>query len=243
MKTTIRDLVDGPYPLAGIKGAVEKKSSVSPLAQHVASHLTDPVGSTKETFGDLSQKKLDYQQAQENAKLQLAPVKSFIQQAEQQHGLDQNQNGIPDDEEMGYQDPNNPNPMMGKPGMPGMNPNLPPNMQQKPGMMQQNNPAMNKNVPGTGPKLYPGRSPAPGSMVRPQNMGTAQPGMQNPAGTPSAKPPAAGPKKVTQKKPGAAPGRSIKVHVAANAGQVSMKRTKLDAAIANSNMSSCSMKK
>ena len=198
-KCTLRSMIDGPYPLAGIKGA-------SPMAKQVSEHVQDPVGATKEGFEELNEKQLEYELAKQNMARQLAPVKSVIQHVENTHGLNE-------DEEMGYQDPNM------------MDPNMPPNMQQQPGMMQQNNPAMNKTGPGFGPKL---NAPSTWKMATPQPMGKMQPGQpQSGAGFPSkaptgrmgpqAQPQNAAPKKPAAKKTGGATGRAVKVHVSAGA--------------------------
>jgi hypothetical protein len=197
-RTTLRSMIDGPYPLAGIRGA-------SPLAKHVSNHIQDPVGATKEGFEDLQQKSLEYEQAKDNMRRQLAPVESVIQHVKDTHDLDP-------DAELGYQDPNNPNQMqpggMQLPGMPmkpgqmpqmqpGQNPNLPPNMQQKPGMMQQARPGANVSQPGTGPRV-------------------AQPG-QPQQEKPVAKKAASNGNGKKSASPKGQPQRGIKVHVTAGA--------------------------
>lgn len=231
-RTTIRSMIDSDYPLAGIAGAVEKPApgrKASPAAEHVAQHLEDPVGATKEGFEELADKQLQYDLAKENMKRKLAPVEAVIQHVKQTHGLDENQNGIPDEEE-GYQDPNQMQPgTVNRMPPQGMNkPGVPPNMAQRPGMMQQNRPGANVNVPGAGPAI------------------AVKPGMQQPVGKPTGQfnPPAArppAPKKVMQKKPGADKGRSIKVHVSGGAApgiRPAVGRTQMEAAAAVSNLGS-----
>lgn len=223
MRHTLRQMVDGD--LAGIRAA-------SPAAKNVAETIQDPVGTTKEGFEDLQQKQLEYELAKQNMKRQLAGPQAVIDHVKQTHGLDENQNGIPDDQEMGYQDPN----------MPG-------NMQQMPGKMQQNFPAANKNVPGAGPGLAQPSKPMVGKpgmpMMNQPGMPPrgpspiAQPGMQNPAAKPTGQtnPPAKGGKPPAKKEDS---GRGIKVHVSANTPvRDAVGLRQMESAVAQRNMTSC----
>ena len=203
---TLRDLVDGnaicaagptagfmspttPSPMGSSQTSIGKpskkagkngagKQSLSPLAQHVADHLGDAHGATKEGFTDLTQKKLEYDMARENMQRELAPVQSTIDHIAQTHGIapgmgtpgmtPANQPGIDPNGPMGTapgQDPNQPgmndDPEMDEQGNPL-------NMGQTVGRMAQNRPSLAGHQPGV--------SPGPAESVRPPKMGMPKPG-------------------------------------------------------------------
>lgn len=205
------------------------KSQGTALATHVSNHLQDPIGTTKEGFDELQQKKLEYDMAKENMSRELAPVQSVIDHVSQMHDL--NKNGIPDE----LEDPNDPNApmqkgnsmMQGDQGMGYHGPNnagqpggMPQNMQQQPGRMQQGAPGKAVSYPGAGPKI-PG---APAQQAKPE--------------APAAK---AAPK--GQMRPGKQAQRGIKVSVRAADGisnGVSRRIRSSFAAAELGNMSCCS---
>ena len=178
----------GPDGKPLVTGKVPPPENPTPqaknMADHVANHVQDPLGSTKEMFDNLQDKNLQYETAKEEAKRQLLPVKQVIQHVEQTHNLNP-------DEQMGWTDPNTGMPMNGmmpgatpgapmgpmakQPGMqpPGMGPGIPPNMAQTPGQMNMNRPSQAGFAPGTAPGQQ--------TQVRPGKMGQPQPGQGDPA--------------------------------------------------------------
>lgn len=165
-----------------------KNGKASPAAQHVLSHLGDPLGATKEGFTDLTQKKSDYDNARAEMQRELTMPQAVIDHVAQIHGLvpggqpgqiptpgmtpAQGQpgqidpaTGQPMDPN---QDPNNP----GGNDNPDMDPvtGNPTNMSQKPGQINQNRPSMAGHQPGV--------SPGPAQSVVPGKMGMPQPGGQ-----------------------------------------------------------------
>lgn len=195
---TLRMMLDNSIYGQANDTKVANTKNASPLARHVSNHIQDPVGATKESLSNLTEKKLVYEQAKQDLSRQLAPVKSIIQNIEQEHDL--NQNGIPDELE------NNPdlNPAArgGGPGMANRfapDNGVPPNMAKEPGKenMMMPNPGM--NMPGAGPKIgdeltMPQHKPAAKSGMAPKakmsdvNQSKLslknRPGMQQPQGFP-----------------------------------------------------------
>ena len=139
------------------------KPAAKNAAEHVANHIQDPLGSTQETFQQLGQKQLEYEQQKENARRTLAPVKAVLQHVTQLHQLE------PEDEAMGYQDPNNPQPQQpnfAQPSAPGAAPK---------GNMASPTDQMNRNRPSqTG--FAPGKTAGPAQSVRPAKLGQPAPG-------------------------------------------------------------------
>lgn len=148
--TTLRDIVDG-----------KDLSCASPIASHVGKHIQDPVGATKDVFKNLSQKRMDYDQAREEGRRQLAPVQTIIDHVSQLHGLEPGQSmpGVNDGELDEYGNPIN--------------------MQQTPGAMNMNRPSVVGNQPGV----------APGSQnqVVPPKLGQASPGSPTARNSPNPK--------------------------------------------------------
>jgi len=161
------------------------KGKLSPGAQHVQDHIADPLGATKEGFTDLTNKKLQYDQARENMQRELSMPQAVINHVSQIHGIIPGQPAgqQPTPGMTGNQpqiDPATGLPMQGQPGQdpndPGMNDNPdmdpmsgnPANMNQTPGQMNQNRPSMAGHQPGV--------SPGPSENVRPGKMGIPQPG-------------------------------------------------------------------
>lgn len=225
MATTLRRMID--------HGQI---AAASPLAQHVAQHLEDPLGSTKEDFEDLTKKRLDYEVAKENARRKLLPVQSVLDHVNQVHQLD----GIPNPADP--DDPDNPDMEQGATALPG----VPGNMQQVPGRQQMNKPAgMTPTRPGVGPRVplanprgprvpgsVPGQSARPTEAVRPPKMGMPQPGQARPgqvAGNPSARP------KPKAKTAAGKPGQKIKVEVHSSARKF-VRRNSLEAGVARSSL-------
>jgi hypothetical protein len=201
--TTLRDIIDGkaieniPALLAATKA--------SPLTNHVSRHVQDPVGATKDQFGKLQQKKLEYDMAREETQRNLAPVQSVISHLSTLHNLQPNQqpmldqNGQNPDEAQGYDENGNPI-----------------NTQQQPGQtMNQSRPSLVGHQPGV--------APGPSAQVVPPKMGVPKPGQGNAstrAGNPgqSIKPPAkalgqGGKGKGNSQKSKAGTGRPINVTV------------------------------
>lgn len=203
----LRDMIDHNTIFAGAPAA--KKPS--PVAQHVASHIQDPLGSTKQDFTDLTDKRLAYDSARSKAQMNLAPVQSVIDHASLLHGLTIPRGGQPmpgtpgmDTAQPGAQD----NPELDENGNP-----IPPNQNTMPGTAgqtqtgQPNGPGalIGKPMPGNGnspknmsqtvgkmnsnrPSLagqQPGVSPGPAESVRPPKLGMAQPGKPSASNAPN----------------------------------------------------------
>ena len=197
---TLRALIDGhsihaqapPYapPAPDPSAAKPKpkanggsKKSMSPAAQHITNHLSDPMGATKEGFQDLTQKKLQYDQARESMQRELTAPQAVIDHLSQMHGLIPGTTGMPPTPGLGTatpgQDPN----MM--PGQGGMNPDgeegydedgNPINMGQTAGKMNMNRPSQVGHQPGV--------APGPAQSVVPPKMGMAKPGGPGAKGMP-----------------------------------------------------------
>jgi hypothetical protein len=174
-----------------IYATAPKAKKPSPVAQHVADHMQDPLGATKDGFQDMQQKKLEYDMSREKMQRNLAPVQSVIDMASQLHGLTippggmmpgtpamgQGQPGAQDNPEMdedgnplppgqsGQGQPSGPGALIGKP-MPGQG--IPGNMSQTVGNMNSNRPSL--------AGFQPGVSPMDQQQVRPPKLGQAQPG-------------------------------------------------------------------
>jgi hypothetical protein len=156
---TLRSIIDGTTIFA----AAPKAKNPSPIAKHIADHMQDPLGATKEVFQDLQEKKLAYDNARENAQRSLAPVKSTLDHVSQMHGiqpgmatpgLDQGPMGMgqnPDDPDQ-LDENGNPLNMSQQPGGP--------NGMQRPSQQG----------------FAPGVAPGPQEGVRPAKMGQAAPG-------------------------------------------------------------------
>jgi hypothetical protein len=201
----LREMIDNRTICAG----APKVSKPSPVAQHVASHVQDPVGATKDTFSKLTQKKMEYDMAREEAQRNLAPVQSTLTHISQMHGI---QPGMGTPGMMPAQQPVNPD----DPEQYDENGN-PINMQQTTGQMNMNRPSQVGSQPGV--------APGPAQSVVPPKMGMpkpGQPGMQNPmakkpAGNkslPGAKGP--GDPKVankTKKAQNSSPGKEVELHI------------------------------
>jgi hypothetical protein len=197
---TLRDMIDNNTIFAGAPAA--KKPS--PVAEHVANHIKDPLGSTKEDFTDLTDKRLAYDSARSKAQMNLAPVQSVIDHASMLHGLTIPRGGTPmpgtpgmDTAQPGAQDnpeldengnpippgQNGMPPTAGQPGQNGSTPNGPgaligktmPGNGNSPKNMSQTVGKMNSNRPSLAGQ-QPGVSPGPQESVRPPKLGMAQPG-------------------------------------------------------------------
>ena len=189
----LRDIIDDKV----ICAAAPRASKPSSVAQHVASHIQDPLGSTKQDFQDLSEKKLAYDQSRAQAQMNLAPVQSVLDHASQLHGLTiprsagmmpgtpgmdlgqpgqgpQNNDSNNPVDEQGNPTPGAPGAIIGKP-MPGNGKN--------PGNMSQTTGKMNSNRPSLA-GFQPGVSPGPAESVRPTKLGQAQPGKQSARNSP-----------------------------------------------------------
>lgn len=207
----------------------------SPMANHIANHMQDPLGATKEGYQNLTQKKLEYDQAREDMQRNLAPVKSVMDHVSQIHGI---QPGAPAGQiptpgmtpGQPQIDPMTGQPMAGGPGQdpnnPGQNDNPeldefgnPVNMGQTTGKMNQNRPSMAGHQPGV--------APGPQQSVVPGKMGMPRPGGMQQTNKPAAKPKGAGgmpgakgpgDPKVAGKnnKAQSNSSRQIKIHVAAS---------------------------
>jgi hypothetical protein len=231
----------GKAPKPGKNGASGKNS---PAAEHVLSHLSDPMGATKPGFQQLTQAKLEYDQQRENMQRELAMPQAVIDHMSQIHGLVPGgmpgqvpTPGMNPSQPPGQIDPMTGQPMQAQPGQdpnnPGMNddPDMDPqsgnpaNMSQTVGKMNQARPSMAGHQPGV--------SPGPAESVRPGKMGMPQPGgAQNNQYNKTAAPPkgnrslpgAKGPgdPKVANrtKKAQNNSGRQIKVHVSAASAPV-----------------------
>src|ERR1039458_4246460 len=112
----LRAMIDSLTIYAGIPpvksktaGSSKSKSTPSAAAQHVANHVQDPVGATKEGFADLTQKKLAYDQSREEMQRQLTMPQAIINQMSQLHNIN----------------PQDPGQMPGMGMTPGMDPNNP----------------------------------------------------------------------------------------------------------------------
>lgn len=220
----LRDMIDGTT----ITAAAPVPKKPSPVAQHVSNHIQDPVGATKEGFGELQDAKLKYDMEREKMQRNLAPVQSVMQHVSQVHGIQPGM-GTPG---MGVADQggmNSDNPDVDEDGNP-----IDPEQARQPGQMGQNNPIMSKmnqgrpSVVGTQPGVAPGAQ----KQVVPQKMGMPKPGGPGASNSPqpkgagvkpvakTAKPPAKGggkaPAKAAPK--GGASGREVKINVTASRG-------------------------
>ena len=243
----LREIIDGTTIVAaGIAPPKAKSKSSSPMVKHISDHVQDPVGATKEGFGKLQRKKLEYDQERENMQRELSPVQSVINHVSQIHNLTPNAGVSPLTDPMMMdpgQDPMNPQGMVGQdPNNPAENDNPdmdengdPANMNQTIGKMNQSRPSLAGHQPGV--------APGDGQTVRPPKMGVPKPGQGN-AGSASGSPgtkqygkPAAPPKgsgKVMPKAPGSKQvadknkkaqnnsSRQIKVNVSASAFDTSI---------------------
>jgi|HubBroStandDraft_5_1064220.scaffolds.fasta_scaffold00774_13 hypothetical protein len=183
---TLRQMVDGR--------TLETVKAASPAAKHVANHVQDPFGATKDGVDDLNKARMEYEVQKNNMRTQLAPVEAVVQGIKNMHQLDGPGDGSPLD--MSPNNPaNQPPQMLDQNGMVMGQPNLgqmtapqgginapasagsqidestgvPQNMEQSPGAK------MNMNRPSLS-GFQPGVSPGPAESVRPGKMGTPQPG-------------------------------------------------------------------
>lgn len=232
----LRDMLDANTIYAGPPVA----KNPSPAAKHVTDHMDDPMGSTKEGFTDLTQKKLQYDTARENMQRQLSMPQAVINHVSQVHGLQPNTGmmneqgtpgmGNPDDPNAQTDDQGNPLPQGAQGGMPGSMPGAAPTG--TPGMMPKPV-GTNSRPPLAG---QPGQAPGPAQSAMPPKLGVPSPGKQGmtPKGSPmgqpkvAAKPAGAG--KAMPKAPGSGAvqnrakkaqdnsARQIKVHVTASSG-------------------------
>ena len=250
--TTLRKMIDGGLPLAGIKAAaplIEKpepsvdedeveqpapkaaKGKHSPMAQQVSNTMQDPVGATKKTFGTLAKKKMEYDLAKEEAMRELAPVQSVLDHVSQMHDL--NKNGIPDEME-------NPDQQFGGPKMPGD-----PLMQKAaPGKMNPAMPGGAPSYPGVGPRVG---QPGLGKSMPQQQQQNA---VHQSQGQPAPKTGASSTKKPGQAekggmKSGKTAGRGISVSVKAADGISQSASRRMDSAMSSAKLRSdckaCSM--
>lgn len=200
----------------------------SPLAQHIAQNMQDPLGATKKTFGNLTKTKLAYNQAQEEAKRAIIPVQSVLQHVSNAHQLTP---AMP-----GMSDPNNPDAAMGYDQQ-----GNPQNMQQQPGAQQMQDPQNARMAPGASPTIPGGAPGAAGTrsqrQVVPPKMGVPEPGQGN-AGTRAGNPSSQPKKKGAAAGKGAAGGKSVKVevHGASDYRRGSRKLSKLEAAASLHNL-------
>ena len=186
--------------------------AASPAAKHVAEHIQDPFGKTKDGMDDLNEARMNYEVQKQKMRMNLAPVEHVVQGIKNMHQLDGPGDGSPLD--MSPNSPQNiagnqpPQPMLDENGMVMGQPNLgqmtapqgsmntpnapgaqidestgvPNNMDQTTGKMNSNRPSM--------AGFQPGVSPGPAQSVRPGKMGTPQPGQAKQstiAGNPSPK--------------------------------------------------------
>jgi hypothetical protein len=166
-----------------------KNGKLSPGAQHVQDHLSDPMGATKEGFTALTQKKMDYDNARENMQRELAMPQAVIDHMSQIHGLvpggmpgqvptpGMNQSAQPGQVDSNTGQPMDPNQDPNNPGQnddPDMDPvsGNPQNMSQTVGKMNQNRPSMAGHQPGVAPG--PSQNVVPGKMGMPKPGGTGQ---------------------------------------------------------------------
>lgn len=183
---TLRQMVDGR--------TLETVKAASPAAKHVADHVQDPFGATKDGMDDLNKSRMEYEVQKNKMRTQLAPVEAVVQGIKNMHQLDGPGDGSPLD--MSPNNPaNQPPQMLDQNGMVMGQPNLgqmtapqgginapasggsqvdestgvPQNMEQSPGAK------MNMNRPSLS-GFQPGVSPGPAESVRPGKMGTPQPG-------------------------------------------------------------------
>ena len=188
---TLRAMVDG-QTLETMKAATPS-AKPSPAAKHVAEHVQDPFGQTKDDFDDLNQSRMDYETKKQNMRMKLAPVQSVLTGIKNMHQLDGPGDGSPLDmspnNPMNTQpqiDPNTGLPIPQTPNDPGAQiddgTGVPQNMMQGPGQQ------MNMNRPSQA-GFQPGVSPGPAESVRPGKMGTPQAGQggTNVAGNPNPK--------------------------------------------------------
>jgi hypothetical protein len=237
---TLRSMIDNTTIFAGAPKAIKP----SPAAQHVADHMNDPLGATKEGFSKLTQSKLEYDQQREEMQRQLSMPQAVINHVSQVHGLQPNSGAMNEQGQpgmMGQPNPDDPdavdengNPLPpgggGQSAMPG----------QMPGAMPKGaagapltSVGQNSRPPLAG---QPGQAPGPAQSTMPPKLGVPQPGKQGmtPKGSPMGQPKvAAKPKGAGQSFP-KAPGsgkvasknnkaqnnsaRQIKVHVTASTG-------------------------
>ncbi len=174
---TIRQLLEG-----------KELSFASPLAQHVSTHMQDPVGATKDQFGKLQKAKLNYDLAREETQRNLAPVQSVITHLSQMHGLQpdmptpamgqagQGANSMGDPQD-GQVDENG-NPI--DPNEDPNNPQPPQNMDQTVGKMNQNRPSLAGHQPGVAPMME--------KQVVPPKLGMASPGKPQARNSPAPNP-------------------------------------------------------
>ena len=210
----------------------QRNSPAGAAAQHVATHVQDPLGATHTMFQNLGQKKLEYEMEKENARRTIAPVQAVLQHVDTMHQLTQPIPMSPD-EQMGWQDPNNPQqPGAQTPVGGGTGPGGPPsNMAgQRPGAPGMGTPQGASQAPGASPAI-PGNAnsngPAKGKV--PPKMGTAKPGGGVDPGKPGAN--------KNNGKPGG--GKKISMTVegrSADMGVRPMARHSLQSAVAMSDM-------
>jgi hypothetical protein len=207
----LRSMIDGTCIFA----AAPKASKPSPAAQHTANMIQDPLGTTKDDFEDLQQKKLEYDTARANMQMKLIGPQAVLDHVNKTHGMN---NDNPDVDEFG--NPINPNdpmttgqqapalPGKGMPGMPGQS------QTGTRGMPGTKKPPMPAGMPGT-----PGMAPSMGQK-RPPQMGMPQPGAPTTNGMPQPK--GSAPAKPATKTAPAGKGKDkqIKVHVTASDSSV-----------------------
>jgi hypothetical protein len=204
---TILDLIEGrELSFASQPASKPVSKSASPLTTHVSTHMQDPVGATKDQFGELQQAKLQYDMAREKTQRNLAPVQSVITHLSQMHGIDPNMPtpamgmGSQPNSMGGPADPNDPNAQVdedGNPippqggGGPQLGPDIPPGGKAPqppiggrasavppPQNMNQSPGAMQQNRPSL-VGHQPGVAPMSDKQVVPPKLGMAQPGKPN----------------------------------------------------------------
>lgn len=188
---TLRQIVDGRTLLA--QSPVAKKPSADPLdtsrppgksspaGDHVATHIQDPYGATKDQLDELNQAKMDYELKKQNAVMKLRPVEQVVQGIKNMHRLDTPDGSAPalgtgmenpDLAQAGNFGPQTPQDGTGGQIDPATG--NPYNMSQTPGQMNMTRPSQ--------AGFQPGVSPGPAESVRPAKMGVPQPGQGSPAG-------------------------------------------------------------
>ena len=134
----------------------------SPAARHVADHIQDPFGSTKDVIDELNEAQLKYEMAKAKVARGLTPVHQIVKGIDQQHGLGVMQ-----------QNPYMADPMMQNPdeAMAMDDPNSDPNGN---GQAIAGDPAQRSL--NMAPAPTPGGLPGPAEAVRPPKMGVPSPG-------------------------------------------------------------------
>jgi len=155
----------------------------SPAASHVANHIQDPYGATKDQLDKLNQAKLNYEMEKHSASMQLKPVEDVVNQIKDIHRLDSpDGNELPTGNAMMAPNPDvqqatdqfgPQTPQDGAASQVDPKTGLPSNMGQTPGQMNNNRPSQ--------VGFSPGVSPGPAESVRPTPMGRPGTGLSRPA--------------------------------------------------------------